>query len=309
MNRDEFVARCEILSGPLAQRAVEAEELRRLPEATLADAHAADLMRVVVPRSLGGHGLGLDALAHGTRAMARGCPASAWTLSFLMLHGWLLSKLPGEARDELFAGGVVPLAPAPLAPTGTIEPTTGPEGAEGYRLSGRWEWATGVSHADWVLVHAVQTEPRFSTRFLVLPIDEVEVEDVWFTSGMAATGSNTVTVTDRFVPVHRSVDARALMYGEGQGAVAADEVDDDGLGNLAVPPVLALVASAPALGAAEAAVDVPEAAERAGVGLHAGRQGRRATGRPGAPGRCDQRPGVGGGPLGKGGRHTCSSGC
>ncbi|MBK6437503.1 MAG: acyl-CoA dehydrogenase [Candidatus Microthrix sp.] len=255
MNRDEFVARCEILSGPLAQRAVEAEELRRLPEATLADAHAADLMRVVVPRSLGGHGLGLDALAHGTRAMARGCPASAWTLSFLMLHGWLLSKLPGEARDELFAGGVVPLAPAPLAPTGTIEPTTGPEGAEGYRLSGRWEWATGVSHADWVLVHAVQTEPRFSTRFLVLPIDEVEVEDVWFTSGMAATGSNTVTVTGRFVPVHRSVDARALMYGEGQGAVAADEVDDDGLGNLAVPPVLALVASAPALGAAEAAVD------------------------------------------------------
>lgn len=226
-----------------------------------------------------------------------------------MLHGWLLSKLPGEARDELFAGGVVPLAPAPLAPTGTIEPTTGPEGAEGYRLSGRWEWATGVSHADWVLVHAVQTEPRFSTRFLVLPIDEVEVEDVWFTSGMAATGSNTVTVTGRFVPVHRSVDARALMYGEGQGAVAADEVDDDGLGNLAVPPVLALVASAPALGAAEAAVDVPEAAERAGVGLHAGRQGRRATGRPGAPGRCDQRPGVGGGPLGKGGRHTCSSGC
>ena len=64
MNRDEFVARCEILSGPLAQRAVEAEELRRLPEATLADAHAADLMRVVVPRSLGGHGLGLDALGH-----------------------------------------------------------------------------------------------------------------------------------------------------------------------------------------------------------------------------------------------------
>ena len=255
MNRDEFVARCESLSVPLAERAVEAEGLRRLPEATLADARTADLLRGAVPTSLGGHGLGLEALAQGTRVMARGCPASAWTLSFLMLHGWLLSKLPGEARDELFADGAVPLAPAPLAPTGTIEPATDNAGAEGYRLSGRWEWATGVSHADWVLVHAVQAEPEFSTRFLVLPIEEVQVEDVWFTSGMATTGSNTVTVTDRFVPAHRSVDARVLMYGERGAAPAASGVDGDGIGNLAVPPVLALVASAPALGAAEAAVE------------------------------------------------------
>ena len=60
IDRHEFVGRCEALSGSLAERAVEAEALRRLPEATLADARAADLMRVVVPRSLGGHGLGLE---------------------------------------------------------------------------------------------------------------------------------------------------------------------------------------------------------------------------------------------------------
>ena len=253
-----FVGRCESLAPLLAEQAAEAEQLRRLPEATLEAARSTGLFDAVVPASLGGQGLGLDALAHGTRAMAHGCPASAWTLSFFMLHGWMLSKLPAAGRDEVFANGV-PLVPAPLAPTGNITEVHG-----GYQLTGKWEWATGVSHADWVLVHAVQTEPEFSTRFLVLPIDEVEVADVWFTSGMAATGSNTVRVNDRFVPAQRTVDARVLMYGEGgtsgDGGVDSDaalaQATGDGLANLAVPPVLALVASAPALGAAEAAVDL-----------------------------------------------------
>jgi alkylation response protein AidB-like acyl-CoA dehydrogenase len=242
LETDEFLRRCAALVPDLEARATEAEELRCLPDATLDAARQQDLLRVVVPTSLGGHGLGLDALAQGTRLLAHGCPATAWTLSFLMLHGWLLSKLPAQGRQELFAAGPVVLAPAPLAPTGSVTVEDG-----GYRLSGRWEWATGVAHADWVLVHAVQAEPEFTTRFLVVPRGEVEVDDVWFTSGMRATGSNTVRIEDRFVPEHRTLEARTLL--DGAGPVAGD-----GLAQHPVPPVLALVAAAPALGAAEAAV-------------------------------------------------------
>jgi alkylation response protein AidB-like acyl-CoA dehydrogenase len=242
----EFVRRCEALVPHLARLAPEAEELRRLPEETLELVTEADLWRGVVPTSLGGHGLGLAALAGGTRALAHGCPASAWTISFLILHGWLLSRLPVGGREELFAGGAIPMAPAPLAPTGTVTPTDG-----GYLLSGRWEWATGVLHADWVMVHAVQAEPELSTRFLVVPVADVEVEDVWHTSGMRATGSNAVRIDGRFVPEHRSIAAASMLQ-------AAEAVDGDGMAGLPVPPVLALVASAPALGAAEAAVGLFE---------------------------------------------------
>lgn len=241
---EEFVSRCRELVPRLLDRAAEAEELRQLPEATVADAERADLFRAVIPTSLGGRGLGLEALAQGTRLMAHGCPASAWTVSFLIMHGWLLAKLPEAGRSELFGDGLVPLTPAPLAPTGTVTVEPG-----GYRLNGRWEWATGVQHADWVLVHAVQTEPEFTTLFLVVPSDEVEIDDVWFTSGMRATGSNTVRVVDRFVPDRRAVLARSLLY-EG------DALDGDGMARHPVPSVLALVAAAPALGAAEAAVDL-----------------------------------------------------
>ena len=238
----EFVRRCEALVPDLDARAAEGEELRRLPEATMRDVREAGLFEAFVPTSLGGHGLGLDALAQGTRVMAHGCPASAWTLSFLMMHGWLLARFPPAGRAEIFAAGPIALAPAPLAPTGSVTVEPG-----GFRLSGRWEWATGVAHADWVMVHAIQAEPEFTTMFLVVPRHEVEVDDVWFTSGMRATGSNTVRITDVFVPGHRAIDARAMLYSH-------DALEGDGLAGHPVPSVLALIAAAPALGAAEAAV-------------------------------------------------------
>jgi alkylation response protein AidB-like acyl-CoA dehydrogenase len=241
----EIVERCEKLVDGLTERAAEAEARRRLPDATVQAAVDAELFAMVVPPSLGGLGLGLDTLAQSTRILATGCPASAWTLSFLVMHSWLLTRLAPEAHAELFADHGYALAPAPLNPTGTATPVDG-----GYRLTGRWEWATGIEHADWVLVHAVVDRPdELATAFLVVPRAEVTVEDVWHTSGMRATGSNAVRVADAFVPAHRAVAREALMEG---GATVAD----DPMAGYPVVAVLALVAAAPALGAAEAAVEL-----------------------------------------------------
>lgn len=245
----EMVDRCEKMVDGLAERAAEGEELRRLPDATVQAALDADLFRMVVPPSLGGLGLGLDTLAQSTRILAHGCPASAWTLSFLVMHSWLLARLDPEAHEELFADHGYALAPAPLNPSGTATPVDG-----GYRLTGRWEWATGVEHADWVMVHAIVARPdELATAFLVVPRADVTVEDVWFTSGMRATGSNAVTVDDVFVPTRRTVPSSVVMAVEEDGAPTPA---DDAMAGFPVVAVLALVAAAPALGAAEAAVEL-----------------------------------------------------
>ena len=217
---------------------------RRLPAATFKDVTDNDLWRLVVPTSLGGHGLGIEPLANGTRILAHGCPASAWAISFLVMHSWLLTKFPAEARAELFLPErPYALTPAPLAPTGTLEAVDG-----GFVVTGRWEWATGLPNADWVMVHAVQLAPERANWFLIVPVEDVIVDDVWFASGMRATGSNTVGLHEQFVPTHRAVPAATLMAPGGG-------VDGDGLAGLPVPPVLVLVAAAAALGAAEAVVD------------------------------------------------------
>lgn len=241
-----LLRRCTDLVPALVARGEAAEANRTLPSETIADAVEADLFRMVVPRDRGGCGLGLDTLGQTTRVLAHGCVASAWTLSFLVMHNWLLTRFPAEAQDELFADPERPwaLGPAPLAPGGKATPVDG-----GFVVSGRWEWATGVNHAEWVMAHAiVERSDAFETRFVVVPVADVAIEDVWFTSGMRATGSNAVRFDEVFVPSHRTVVGEDLR-------APAPRTGDADLAHYPMTPVLALVAAGPAVGAAEAAVE------------------------------------------------------
>lgn len=252
------------LADLLEQEAVAAEELRRLTPAVLDAAGAAGLFSMVVPATWGGADADLRALVDVTRTLARGCPASAWTLSFLIMHNWLLTRFPQQLQADVF--GTAPgygLVAAPLAPTGTARTATGPNGEAGWVVTGRWEWATGVRHADRVMVTCVEErDDALALRFCVLPIGQVAVEDVWFTSGMCATGSDTVVVDEVFVADHATLPAERLLeapvasdaHAAGSGPAGSGPAGS-GLAGLPVMAVLALVAAAPAVGAAERAVN------------------------------------------------------
>ena len=138
----EFVAR-------LAERAQEAEELRRLPAATVADLIASGFTELLVPARYGGMQADFPAILDPVRRMAHGCASSAWTIGFYALHNWMLALFDERAQDEAFATRPF-LAPAPLAPTGRGVPVDG-----GIRLTGRWSWATGVMDGNWIIVGAL----------------------------------------------------------------------------------------------------------------------------------------------------------
>jgi 3-hydroxy-9,10-secoandrosta-1,3,5(10)-triene-9,17-dione monooxygenase len=232
---DEFVAR-------LAERAEEAERLRRLPAATVSEFRQTELFRLLLPARFGGLQAPFPELLAPIRRMAHGCASSAWTLGFYALHNWMLSLFDPRCQEEVFASGPV-LAPAPLAPTGRGVPAEG-----GVRLTGRWSWATGAMDADWVIVGALVERPdRIDPALVVVPADEVEVLDTWHTAGMRGTGSHDVVVTDAFVPEHRMVAVADIYAGTAPGARA------HGVPTYRWPmvPALALVASMPVLGAAE----------------------------------------------------------
>ncbi|HNM93778.1 MAG TPA: acyl-CoA dehydrogenase [Mycobacterium sp.] len=237
---DDFVTR-------LAQRAAEAEDLRRLPDATIADFRAEGMGRLLLPARYGGEQAPFSAILEPVRRMAHGCASSAWTLGFYILHNWMLALFDERAQDEVFTDGPV-LCPAPLAPTGRGLPVEG-----GVRLSGRWSWATGIMAADWVMVGALcGPDEEMYPALALLPADQVRVEDVWHTAGMRATGSNDVVVEDVMVPQHRLVKVADIYAGTAPGAAL------HGAATYRWPmvPALALVASMPALGAAEHVADV-----------------------------------------------------
>ena len=240
----DLTAWADDFSARLGARAQQAEEQRRLPDATLNEAQAANFFGLLAPMSLGGAERSFAEFLDVVRRLGQGCASSAWTLSFLALHVWLLCKFEPALQDELFKDGGWPLAPAPLAPTGKARKAPG-----GYQISGRWEWATGINHADWVMVNCLE-DGAMGPRFCVLPLADVVVEDVWRTAGMAATGSNTIVASDVFVPEHRTLAAVLLKFAPSPGEALHP-------GTTVVYPMtatLGLVAATPALGAAEGAL-------------------------------------------------------
>lgn len=231
----------------LAERAAEAEELRRLPAATIEDYRRSGLAGLLLPARYGGQQAEFPEILDPIRRMAHGCASSAWTLGFYILHNWMLALFGERAQDEVFASGPV-LCPAPLAPTGRGTPD-----GDGIRLSGRWSWATGVADADWILVGAIcGTDDAPYPALVLLPASDIHIEDVWHTAGMRATGSNDVVVEDVWVPQHRLVKVVDIYSGTAPGAA----LHDASAYRWPMVPALALVAAMPALGSAERVADL-----------------------------------------------------
>ena len=239
----EFVAR-------LAERAPEAERIRRLPAETVADLTASGFTELLVPARFGGQQAEWPSILDPVRRMAHGCASSAWTLGFYALHNWMLALFDERAQEEAFATRPF-LAPAPLAPTGRGVPS-----GDGIRLTGRWSWATGVMDGNWIMVGAIcgpdEDPAAIYPALALLPISDVRIEDVWHTDGMRATGSNDVVITDAFVPHHRLVRVADIYSGTAPGA----GLHDADTYRWPMVPALSLLAAMPALGSAERVAEI-----------------------------------------------------
>ena len=232
--------------GRLAERAAEAERLRRLPDATVSDVVSSGFTDLLVPARYGGRQADFPAILDPVRRMAHGCTSSAWTIGFYALHNWMMALFTEQAQDEAFASRPF-LAPAPLAPTGRGLPADG-----GIRLTGRWSWATGVMAGNWVIVGALCGDDPIYPALALLPAADFTVEDTWHTDGMRATGSGDVVIADAFVPDHRLVRITDIYGGTAPGAA----LHDCATYRWPMVPALALLAAMPALGSAERVTDL-----------------------------------------------------
>jgi alkylation response protein AidB-like acyl-CoA dehydrogenase len=110
--------------------------------------------------------------------------------------------LPGAfladgAVAEMFPGGRAPLAAGCYMPTGLAIPQAG-----GYRVTGRWAFASGIRHAAWVsgTARVVQDGgPTGERRVFVVRTSDVQVHDTWQVAGLRGTGSCDFSVADHFV--------------------------------------------------------------------------------------------------------------
>jgi alkylation response protein AidB-like acyl-CoA dehydrogenase len=247
------------MAPAVAGRAVEIENLRRLPLDIVDDLRDAGLFRLCIPAALDGGEVHPSVLVRTFEALSRGDAAAGWCLMIGATTGVGAAYLPEDEARAIYApadavtGGV-------YAPRGRAVAVDG-----GYRVSGRWQWGSGCQHSTWLMLGALVEGDPPAVRQFYFPAGEVQVHDTWYASGLRGTGSNDLEVSDAFVPGSRCV------------AITEAPLHDGPLYRFPVFGLLALGVCAVTLGVARAALD--ELTGVAGVKTATG-QSRKLAERP-----------------------------
>ncbi len=249
---EDLVERTERLLPGFAERALETERARRIPDESLREIEEAQLNRILHPTRHGGLGLDYDAFFEVSWRIASACPSTGWVFNVSSVHNWQLGLAPDQAQEEFFAKGDVWSSSA-FNPSGaTLVPADG-----GWMLSGRWTFSSGCLHADWCLLAALP--PQSPPLLFLVPIEDVRIEDTWHVSGLRGTGSNDVVIDEPvFVPAHRWVP----MLGAYPDGVAAHGRGSYGV---PIPSLIPWTLVTPLIGMAQGALDAYEAKTRTRV--------------------------------------------
>lgn len=248
VGRDALIARARDIRPLLQQHASQTDSLRRLPDEVVHALRDSGLCRLMVPKRHGGYQTSVRTYIEVMAEIGRGCASTAWVASLINVCEWLAGLFPDRAQQEVWGANRDAWIAGSLAPNGLAVPVEG-----GWRVSGKWPWASGSLHAQWVAcgIHMENERGEMTNLGLsLMPIADVTVEDTWFMAGMKGTGSNTILATDAFVPEHRFLPYPPAF----QGQYRTEHVDEP-VYRVALVPVTVLILAGSQLGAASASLE------------------------------------------------------
>jgi 3-hydroxy-9,10-secoandrosta-1,3,5(10)-triene-9,17-dione monooxygenase len=250
MTPEEYLDRVRDLLPVLRERAVHAEQLRRLPDETFKDFQAVGLFRCLQPRRYEGYELDPGTFYQAIMEIGTVCGSSAWILGVVGVHNWHLALFPPQAQEDVWGEDTSIQLSTSLAPTGTVERVDG-----GFRLRGRWSFSSMCDHCQWAVLGGLvpptrDGDPPDARTFLV-PRRDYAIEDNWYVMGLSGTGSKNLVVDDAFVPQYRTHSYRDAFLLKNPGAA----VNDGPLYRLPFGLVFPACIASPAVGVALGAVE------------------------------------------------------
>ena len=250
MTGTDLWRKAEALLPKLKERAPKCEQLRRLPDETLRDFHDAQLFRIHQPKRVGGAELEFAAVVTYGALFARACASTSWNWVNFAAHHMMLGMFPPQAQDEIWGKSRDALiASSFVFPAGRARKVQ-----DGYVLSGRWPFSSGVDPSEWnMLAGLARLDDNLppEQRIFLVPRSQYKVLDTWHAGGLRGTGSNDVEVSEVFVPEHMT-----LAVADTKGGPTPGSAVNPGL--LFQLPVFALfpyMLSGVALGIAEGMIE------------------------------------------------------
>ncbi len=200
---DDPIARARALIPLLQQAAPRIDAARELPPDVLDAMFAAGMFRLLVPHSCGGAELKPATYVQCVEAIAMGDASAAWCMNQGAVSMMSAAYMGLDAAREAF-GGVRDVLAWGYGPNGKAVRVEG-----GWRLTGKWSFASGSRHSTWLGGHCICVEQDGTPmrgpngkpweRTALFRREQATIDDIWFVLGLRGTGSDTYSVHDLFV--------------------------------------------------------------------------------------------------------------
>lgn len=203
------LARARAIFDTVAAGADRSEARRRLAEDVVVAIADSGLCRLCVPARYGGLEATAPDMIAAVEEVARADASAGWCIAVGATSGLLGAYLPDADAAEIYGRDPLSISGGVFAARGEAAPD-----GDGYRIKGRWPFASGIHQCSWLMGGCVVFEngkPLLlpsgvpDSRLMLFPAAEATILDTWSVSGLCGSGSNDMEVTDLWVPRSRAV--------------------------------------------------------------------------------------------------------
>ena len=199
VTHEDMVARAEHIGQQAGLEVAEAERRGGFSLQLRDIVHQAQIHKLLRPKRYGGFALGPRTFSEVVRVVARHNASAAWLVYFTALHEQWVAFLAPKGRQEIYDsdGFTADI----FFPIGKVEYVDG-----GVKLSGQWNWGSGVKWDTWIGLGAMVEVPGFEGGpqpcLVTVNTRDIEIVGEWDPFGLRGTGSHTVRCENVFVPWH-----------------------------------------------------------------------------------------------------------
>ena len=197
--RERLLAAVDSLRPTLEADAEANDATEMLEWSSVVALYREGLLSLKVPRELGGPEVDPLLYLELVDELSYVNPSAGWC-AFINSTSTALcgAFIPPPGVEQIFADGRMPVASGALIPRGLATPVDG-----GWKVSGRWPFASGSAHSSWMLAGfriVRNDEPGPEHMVMACPVDDVRFLDNWQVMGLKGTGSRDFVLTDYFIP-------------------------------------------------------------------------------------------------------------
>ena len=177
----------------------EIESTQRLPDQLVKDLVDADLFQLYLREAVGGPMVDAATCFEAVEHVSRGDASVGWCVMVSSTSSYIAGWLADDTARSMFGTPPDLRLAGSSRPMGRATPVD-----DGYRVSGTWNFCSGIEHATWV-IGSCKVHGSSTPRVMFMPVADVEIERTWDPMGMRGSGSHHIHVHDVFVPAERSV--------------------------------------------------------------------------------------------------------